>query len=392
MSLNKQQNPIKVGIAGTGFVGRGLSLLLANRGDMQVSGVLTRQRGPIPGLGVPANMVINEPRRLFELSDVIVVSTGDPLYSTEIIDLAFEYGLPVVTMDVDTLVVAGSWLKRRGLVTEAEGDQPGCLAALKEETLQMGFTPLVFGNIKWYLNHFPTLEDMQYWGKKQGYSLQSVTSFTDGTKLQTEQCLVANGLGATITRQGLEGIRSGSLEEGSTKLAGIAKSFGKPISDYIICHGAPPGVFIAAAHDAELAWGLETYKMGKGPFYLLHRPYHLCYFEIPKTILRFMQTREVLLDNGLYPEVSVGAIAKKELVPGTLIEKGIGSMEMRGEALKILDEPEHVPVGLMDKVHIKRKVEAGQLITWDDIDFPESKAATAWIETLNLLKAQFVAI
>jgi predicted homoserine dehydrogenase-like protein len=386
MSLNKHQTPIRVGIVGTGFVGRGLSLLLTNRSDMQVSGVLTRRTGPVPDLGINPELVTNEPRRLFELSDVIVVSTGDPIYSTEIIDLAFEFGLPVVTMDVDTLVVTGSWLKRRGLVTEAEGDQPGCLATLKEEALQMGFTPLVYGNIKWYLNHTPSFDDMLYWGKKQGYSLQSVTSFTDGTKLQTEQCLVANGLGAGITRQGLEGIRSCSLDEGSAVLAQIAQSLGKPISDYIICHGAPPGVFIAATHDTSLAWGLETYKLGKGPFYLLHRPYHLCFFEIPKTILRFMHSKEVLLDNGLFPEISVASIAKKELTAGTVIQKGIGSMEVRGEALRIPDQPEHVPVGLLQNAHIKRKVEKGQLITWADIDIPESKAAQAWFETLRLLR------
>lgn len=388
MSQNQRQKSIRVGIAGTGFVGRGLSRLLSLRDDMQVSGVLTRRMGMVPGLGVDPELVTNEPRRLMEVSDVIVVSTGDPLHSTKIIDLAFEYGLPVITMDADTLVVSGSWLKRRGLLTESEGDQPGCLATLKEEALQMGFTPLVYGNIKRYLNHYPTIKDMRFWAKKQGFSLQSITSFTDGTKLQTEQCLVANGLDAGITKQGLEGLVCADWETGARQLAAMAMELNGSISDYVISKGSPPGVFIAATHDEDLAWGLETYKLGGGPVYILHRPYHLCFFEIPKTILRFLDSKEPILDNGAYPEFSVAAIAKSKLAAGTLIKKGIGSMDVRGEVLWIAKHLEHVPVGLMDSVHVKRPVEAEQIITWDDIDIPESKAAAAWFETLRLLRQQ----
>ena len=377
------EKTIKVGIVGTGFVGRGLSSLLSGRNDMKVSLVLTRRQGVIPGLGIDQDKITRIPEKLMEQSDIVVVSTGDPLYSTEIIDLAFSFGLPVGTMDVDTLAVTGSWLKNRGLFTESEGDQPGCLATLKEEALQMGFTPWVYGNIKWYLNHTPSPDDMHFWAKKQGYSLQSVTSFTDGTKLQTEQCVVANGLGATITRQGLEGIRAEDLDKGAKDLAKLAMDVGYPISDYIICHGAPSGVFIAATHDEKLSWGLETYKLGKGPVYVLHRPYHLCFFEIPKTIIRFLQTRMPILDNGSQPSISVATIAKCKLTPGTIIKKGIGSFTLRGENVKITDYPDHLPIGLADNIHIKRHIEPGQIIEFEDIDIPESKAVKAWQETLN---------
>jgi predicted homoserine dehydrogenase-like protein len=88
------------------------------------------------------------PELLFIKSDVIVVSTGDPIYSTEIIHAAFQYNLPVVTMDADTMVTSGTWLSKQGLITESNGDQPGCLAALRQEVLDMGFSPIVYGNIK----------------------------------------------------------------------------------------------------------------------------------------------------------------------------------------------------------------------------------------------------
>lgn len=377
------KEPIRVGIVGTGGIGRGLAKLLARRSDFKISGILTRRRGLIESLGVSQDLVTLHPEKIMEASDVIVVSTGDVIYSTYIIDLAFTYGLPVVTMDADTQVVTGSWLSKRGVLTEANGDQPGCLAALNLEVMQMGFKPLVYGNIKGFLNIKPTLEDMVFWAQKQGYSLSSVTSFTDGTKLQIEQCLVANYLGLDIAKQGMIGLETSDFEKGAFALGQEAMDRQQVLSDYIISRESPPGVFITATHQEDLALELKTYKMGDGPFYLLYKPNHLCFFEIPNTILNLLDKKEILMDNGPRPAVSVGAIAKKKLIAGSVLDKGIGSMEVRGEALEILAEPSHVPIGLMTNVRLKRDVEPGQVITYEDVDIPDSLAYKAWNETIR---------
>src|SRR5690606_16069789 len=83
--------------------------------------------------------------------------------------------------------------------------------------------------------------------------------------------------------------------------------------------------------------------------------------------------------------VSVASIAKKKLSAGSFISKGTGSMEIRGEAITIGQQPDHVPVGLMSQVHIKRAIEPGQIITFDDVDLPESMALDAWMATLQNL-------
>ncbi|NHE58306.1 SAF domain-containing protein [Cyclobacterium plantarum] len=390
----KSQNgkKLRIGIAGTGGIGRGLAKLIARRQDMVISKILTRRKGKIDDLGVSQDYLTTEQERLFESSDLIVVSTGDAIYSTKVINSAFEYGLPVVTMDADTQVVTGSWLSKRGVITEANGDQPGCLAALNKEILQMGFDPLVYGNIKGFLNKNPSLEDMLFWGQKQGYSLSSVTSFTDGTKLQIEQALIANGLGLDIVQQGLVGYETSDFEKGAFALAEIARNEDKVISDYIISRESPPGVFISATHQEDLAAELQTYKMGNGPFYLLYKPMHLCFFEIPNSILNLVNHGEILLDNGKVPSVSVGAIAKKDLSKGSVIDKGIGGMEVRGEALKIEDAIDHVPIGLFSNVELKRNIEQGELITFDDIHVPDSLALTAWKSTLADLSLKKVSV
>jgi predicted homoserine dehydrogenase-like protein len=383
---------LRIGIVGTGGIGRGLAKLIARRDDMVISKILTRRKGQIKDLGVSQDFLTTSPEKIFDSSDLLVVSTGDPVYSTEIIDSAFKYGLPVVTMDADTQVVSGSWLSKRGVITEANGDQPGCLAALNKEVVQMGFKPLVYGNIKGFLNKNPSLEDMLFWAQKQGYSLSSVTSFTDGTKLQIEQAFIANGLGLDIVKTGLLGYETSDFESGAFALGEIAQKEKSVISDYIISKESPPGVFITATHQEDLAAELVTYKMGKGPFYLLYKPMHLCFFEIPNSILNLVNHNEILLDNGSVPTVSVGTIAKKNLTSGSIIDKGIGGMEVRGEAIKIADCTNHVPIGLMSKVELKRNIEEGEIITFEDINIPDSMALDAWKTTISEVKKNKVSV
>ena len=140
---------------------------------------------------------------------------------------------------------------------------------------------------------------MRYWAAKQGISLDKVTSFTDGTKVQIEQVLVANGLGAGITQSGLTGVPADDVSSGAAILAAKATSLGYPISDFILSPRSPAGVFIVAEHDERFREYLRYYKMGDGPYYTLLRNYHLCNLEIIKTLKRVQNGGEVLLNNGL---------------------------------------------------------------------------------------------
>jgi predicted homoserine dehydrogenase-like protein len=294
-------------------------------------------------------------------------------------------------MDAELHVTTGSYLSQQGFITEAEGDQPGTLAALHRDIVTMGFKPLVYGNLKGFLNHYPTLEEMQHWSSVQGISLEQVTGFTDGTKLQIEQVLVANGLGAKIAIQGMYGYISEDIQEGSIRLAEQAKEMGAPISDYLLCHPQakkrfPAGVFITAEYDHRQAAALRYLKLGDGPFYTLIRNYHLCHLEIPKTIRQVIQGDGVLLNNSDHPSASVAVISKTLLKPGTRITRSGRNFLVRGEAIPIDAVPNHVPIGLMSNAVITRAVEPGQMILFDDVEIPDSLAYQAWKYSLNLVK------
>ncbi|MEM9663836.1 MAG: NAD(P)-dependent oxidoreductase, partial [Bacteroidota bacterium] len=283
------QSSLHIGIIGSGFIARGLTWALEAEPGLDVCWVLTRSRiadrtdFPFPKL------LTNKVEDLLRDADLVVECSGDVLHATEVVGQVMEAGLPVITMDAEFQVTTGSHFVGRGLLTEAEGDQPGCLAALRENVVQMGFQPLVYGNIKRFLNHHPTPEEMRFWGRKQGITLPQVTAFTDGTKVQIEQALVANGLGADIAVTGLLGIQSKSVEAGATMLADGAKRIGQPISDYILAPDAPAGVFIAAEHDQAQQDYLRYLKLGDGPYYVLLQTFHLCHLEIQKTIRRLQR-------------------------------------------------------------------------------------------------------
>ena len=369
----------RIGVVGTGYIAKGIVMALGHTDDLEVVRVFTHSE-PARRTDYPRPALLtNQVDDLVAESDLVVVASGDPIRAVEPVEAAIGASLPVVTMDAELQVTVGSHFARQGYLSEAEGDQPGCLAALREEALAMGFSPLVYGNLKGFLNHHPTLEEMRHWSGVQGISLDKTVAFTDGTKVQIEQALVANGLGAAIARDGLLGPTAASVPEGGAELAKAAEALGAPLSDYLLgVQGAPAGVFLTARHEAEAQPYLQYYKMGDGPYYTLVRNYHLCHFEVAKTVRRALEGRSPLLNNGTAPGVQVVGVAKKLLKQGKVLRHPIGSFEVRGVAVRIADHPDHVPIGLLDGARLTRHVAADQMITLDDVELPESRALELW--------------
>lgn len=374
MTSRKRPLP-RIGLSGTGFIARSFAhMVMKHAPDMRLEKVLTR-RSPAALADFPTHgSVTSSIDELVEHSDLVFECSGDVIHSTVVIERALAAGLPVVTMNSEFHVTTGSYFADRGLLTEAEGDQPGCLAALRENMLAMGFSPLVYGNMKGFLNHDPTPEDMAFWSSKQGISVEQTTSFTDGTKVQIEQAFIANHAGAGILRRGMTGPARDDTVDAARDLAAMAEAAGGPVADYLLSRTQMPGVFIAARHDAEQADALNYFKLGPGPYYVMFNPHHLCSIEAIKTVRRVLSGGGVLMNNSSKPTVGVCAIAKRPLAAGERIELAIGGFDVRGEAVTIAEEPDHVPIGILNGAVLRHAVEPGQMLRFSDVDIPDSRA------------------
>jgi predicted homoserine dehydrogenase-like protein len=378
IGLASEDRPLRIGVIGTGFVSSHFVMALAKREDYRLGKVLTRR--PLASCtGYPRTDALTDSLdELIEHSDIVFECTGDVGYAAASIERLLAAARPVVTLNAEFHATLGSHFVGRGIVTEAEGDQPGCIAALHEEAMALGFKPLVYGNMKGFLNKTPPPEDMKYWAEKQGCSVPMVTSFTDGTKVQIEQCLVANGLGAGIAKEELSGLPTDDLQFASQELGALAEKLGYPLSEYVLGRKLPHGVFVVARHDEEQRDALRYFKQGEGPYYLLAKNYIMVHLEVLKTIDRIRRGETRFLDNGAQPAISVAALAKRALKPGEIVERGCGSFDLRGICVNIADRPDHLPICLANDMRVKTAIEPGQMLTMADVELPDSEALTIW--------------
>ena len=161
--MDNSTKKLRIGIIGTGFIGRGLIMALSHYTQFTVGYILTRRVAKdIQPLPVAIDQFTDDIDKLIATSDLVVECSGDVIYGTDMVERVLKANIPVVTMNAELQIVSGTILARLGIFVEAEGDQPGALAILNEEVLSMGFKPLVFGNIKRYLNANPSRADMEY--------------------------------------------------------------------------------------------------------------------------------------------------------------------------------------------------------------------------------------
>ena len=366
-----------IGIVGTGFIARGAAHEIIRATDLRLGAVLTR-RPPSTVEGLPRDNCVHSVEELVAGADLILECSGDVVHATPVLEDVLSRGLPVVTMDSELHVTTGSWLTRRGYLTEAEGDQPGCLARLHRESLEQGFEPLAYVNLKGYLNPKPVYAEMEMWSERQSIRLPQVVSFTDGSKVEIEKALVANGLKAVIPPHSIGGAAIEDLAD-TDYLVEIAHREGRPVSDYVLARGAPPGVVVLAEH--EQARMIPEYRplsrllTTRGSAYQLLRPHHLCHLEVVRTLRAVLAGEPPLLDNTRSPRYGAFAVTKRRLEAGETLE-GLGGFEVRArvEAFEEADREELIPACLAAGARVIRSIEADQWLSFQDVELKPSRA------------------
>ncbi len=404
----EQDNPIRVGILGAGFMAQGLTNRIVNT-TPGMSVVAMFSRRPERAVEVfrysgltdvveagtqdalddairDRKAVVSADAFLLARSsqiDVLVDTTGSVNFGAEVILEAFQYGKDVVLLNAEIDATIGPILQvyagKTGVILSAcDGDEPGLQMNLYRWVRGLGLTPRVIGNIKGLQDPYRNPTTQKGFAEKWGQNPAMVTSFADGSKISFEQAIVANATGFVVQSRGMSrGVeyRGDVMQIGALYDIDEVRRLGG-IVDYVV--GTPlTKVYCLAEHpDPKQQHYLSLYKMGDGPLYSFFIPYHLVHFEVPNAIARVVLFRDSVAKPLGGPVVEVCAVAKRDLTAGDVLDD-YGQYMTYGEAVNTdeMSRNRYLPEGLVEGCRITRPIKKDAVITYDDVELPENRVA-----------------
>ena len=356
--------PIRVGMIGAGFMGRGIALQMCNYvHGMKLVAIANRHldgaRRAYAEAGIDRTRTVENLAQMedavrkgeyavtedalllceAEGIDAVIEVTGAIEFGAKVVLKAIENGKHVVMMNAELDGTIGPILKvyaeKAGVVvTNADGDQPGVIMNLYRFVKGIGVRPVLCGNIKGLQDPYRNPTTQEGFARKWGQNPQMVTSFADGTKISFEQAIVANATGMRVAKRGMYGptVPPGtSIKEAVNWYPLDALLEGPGIVDYVVGAEPGPGVFVLGTHDhPKQKHYLNLYKLGEGPLYCFYTPYHLCHFEVPNTVARAVLFNDAAITPLAGPLVDVVATAKIDLTAGQVLD-GMGCYMTYGQ-------------------------------------------------------------
>jgi predicted homoserine dehydrogenase-like protein len=399
-------NPIKVGMIGAGFMGRGIANQIVNSvPGMELVAISNRKidaakqaysEAGIEDIQVVATVseledaiangkyAVTEDAKLLcraEGIDALIEVTGAVEFGAHIVMEAIAHCKHVIMMNAELDGTIGPILKvyadKAGVILSAcDGDQPGVQMNLYRFVKSIGLTPLLCGNIKGLQDPYRNPTTQEGFAKRWGQKPHMVASFADGTKISFEQAIVANATGMKVAKRGMLGYDFNGYVDEMTQLYDVEqlKELGG-IVDYVVGAKPGPGVYVFATHDdPKQRHYLNLYKLGEGPLYSFHTPYHLCHFEVPLSVARAVLFGDAVMSPLAGPLVDVVTTAKIDLKAGETLD-GIGYYMTYGqcENSPIVQQQNLLPIGLAEGCRLKRDISKDQVLTYEDVELPEGR-------------------
>ena len=399
--------PIRVGMLGAGFMGRGfVNQVMHHVPGMRVAAVFARQidqaRSVFEYAQAPTSPVAVDSVRAFEAAvaaghpvitddptlvcqspqiDALLDVTGSVEFGARAVLDAMAHGKHVVLMNAELDATLGPILHIRAkthgvILTACDGDQPAVQINLFRFVSGIGLVPRVMGNVKGLQDPYRTPETQKGFAEKWGQNPTMVTSFADGSKVSFEQAVVANATGMTVEKRGMRGMRHDDHIDALTTRYDLdeLRALGGVV-DYVVGARPGPGVFCLAEHpDPKQRHYLNLYKLGEGPLYSFYTPYHLCHFEAPTSIARAVLFKDAAGAAAGGPRVEVCAVAKRELAVGEVLDD-YGQFMTYGEAVSSTERrrQRYLPEGLVVACRLVRNVAKDQVLTYDDVELPSGR-------------------
>ena len=339
--------------------------------------------------------------------DVLVEATGNPAAGIRHARAAFRQGVDVVMVNVEADALAGPLLAREaaaaGVVYSlAYGDQPALICEMVDWARTIGFQVVAAGKGTKYLPAYHQSTPETVWShyglspdeaRAGGMNPQMFNSFLDGTKSGIEMAAVANAAGLTPPGDGLAfppcGVDDlphilrpiddggGLPEKGVVEVVSSLERDGRPVfrdlrwGVYVVFEA--PDDYVRRCFRE---YGLQTDSTGR--YAALYKPYHLIGLELGISVASVALRREA---TGLSTRWlgDVVATAKRDLAAGEVLD-GEGGATVWGRLIPARRSSKlgALPIGLAHAMRLRRRIAAGEVVRWEDVDHDASDAAIAF--------------
>ena len=409
-------NPVKVGLIGAGKFGSMFLSQVPSTPGLEVTAIAdinpSNAKENCLKVGWDSDLInsthfFEDTRKMLEKCnvEVLVEATGDPIAGTLHALLGIEKGIHIIMVNVEADVLSGAYLSSKaqsaGIVySMAYGDQPALTSELVEWARSSGFDVVAAGKGTKYLPkyHFSTPETVwQHYGLTEeqandaGMNSRMFNSFLDGTKSALEMAAISNSTmlsppsnGLLFPPAGMDDLAhilrpksaGGLLEKkGMVEVVSSLERDGRPVFKdlrwgvYVVLEA--PNDYAAACFKQ---YGMNTDSTGQ--YSAMYKPFHLIGLELNISIL----TAALLNKNTGSTKDFVGdviAIAKTNLIAGQELD-GEGGFTVWGKLYpsKISYKLDGFPIGLANKVKLKKAVNANEPIRWSDVEFDKNCSIT----------------
>jgi predicted homoserine dehydrogenase-like protein len=336
--------------------------------------------------------------------EVVIEATGVPDAGIRHALAAIAHGKHIVMVNVEADALAGPLLARKAraagtVYSLAWGDQPALICEHVDWARACGFKVIAAGKGTRYEPHYHRSTPDTLWDILDKYlriedrgsiNPKMFNSFVDGTKSGIEMTAVCNATGLMPQSEGLAfppatrfeladvckpRADGGTLEkEGVTEVTSSVYRDGRDVPHHLAL-----GTYVVFEGESDYARRcFKEYHLlpdRSGRFAALYRPVHMIGLELGISVasvaLRGEPTGTPVCFNS-----DVVATAKRALKQGEILD-GEGGFCVWGKQVPAARSLEQgfLPLGLAQKVKLKRDVAEGEMLKWSDVDYDPNDAA-----------------
>ena len=433
-TLEKDGTPIKTSLVGAGAMGAGMIVQMERAPGMQVNvvcdmhvdrGIEALKNGGVPEKQIEVCDTAEKARKALDAGkrvctsntsivwvldeiNTLIEATGNPEVYAEVSLSAIMSKKHVVTLNVEGDVCIGHIMKRladnAGVVyTGIYGDEPGCVMSLYTEANALGMEVVGAGRndmggskLEW--NKETILKALGEAPQRKLIKNPAMfASFCDGSKTNEECTLIANAIGLRPDIRGMHGptvafpdfshevprVLDLKKNGGILEHLGVVERIGVPRDPVI----AQLWVFVIIRANTDY----ENINMGKATGCIglnnriLYMPYHYLSVQAPITVAyAAVENTGVIAARQDGRAADTITMAKKDLEAGEKIDE-IGGFSTTGriECASIVREENLLPFALAEGAMMKRDVQKGGFLTYDDVELKDSNGLIVQLRRLQ---------